>query len=118
MPGQRSLPWTAYCISFTTVEHVNQKPVWIVHCQLDDAIPFWKYAVYFCLSWFLYLTVVQAWYFFKEDQKANRRLLMKLAIGLFPVILFYFIVPGGLQLRSAYDTGHDFTAGIVKGIWR
>ena len=52
--------WTAYCISFTAAEHVNQKPVWIMHCQLDDVIPFWKYAVYFCLSWFLYLTVVQA----------------------------------------------------------
>lgn len=50
MPGQMSLPWTAYCISFTDIEHVNRKPVWIVHCQLDDAIPFWKYAVYFCLS--------------------------------------------------------------------
>ena len=54
----------------------------------------------------------------KEDQKANPRLLIKSAIGLFLVILFYFIVPGGLQLRPAYDTGHDFTAGIVKEIWR
>lgn len=110
--------WIVYCISFTAVEHVNRRPVWIVHCALDDVIPFWKYAVYFYLSWFLYLIAVQAWYFFKEEEKANRRLLIQIAIGLFPVILFYFIVPSGLQLRPAYDIGHDFTVKIVKWIWR
>jgi membrane-associated phospholipid phosphatase len=109
--------WIVYMISFVTVEQIGREPVWIVHCSLDDMIPFCKYSVYFYLLWFPYIIAVQAWYWWKEDVETNRRMLWRLGWALFPVILFYFAVPTGLQLRPSCDIGNDFTAWIVKGLW-
>jgi membrane-associated phospholipid phosphatase len=110
--------WVIYMASFFAVEKFGRSPVWIVHCSLDDMIPFWKGSVYFYLLWFPYIIITCAYYFFREKQENNRMLYRKLAWGLFPVLLFYLLVPNGLQLRPTYDIGNDFTAQLVKLLWK
>lgn len=110
--------WIIYGVSFFVVEKINRDPIWIVHCSLDDKIPFWKGAVYFYILWFPYIIYTCVWYLFNERARDNKKLYTWLGWGLFPVLLFYLIVPNGLQLRPTYNIGSGFTAGLVKLIWR
>ena len=66
--------WGFYYFCFTRVEKYITVPKLIMHCGLDDAIPFVPQMIWFYVLWFPYIAVTLFWFLKKEDRSSFWRL--------------------------------------------
>ena len=90
----------------------------LVHCRLDDLIPFCKYAVIPYFAWFLWIPFTLFYLLWKAPREDFWRLCIPLFTGMTMTLLFYAIVPNGLALRPKYVPGTDIFAQLVRMIYR
>ena len=109
--------WGFYIGCFFLVEHLVRVPRFIIHCGLDDVIPFVKYAVWPYLLWFPYILLSLLW-LLNEDCKNFWKLSLMMVIAMLGVLLFYVVMPNGLDLRPKAVEGQDLTTIIVNMLWR
>jgi len=98
--------WALHLGLFFLVEAVVQNPVWIVHCAIDDLIPFSKYAIIFYFLWFVEIGITCALFWLKGTKKEFVRFYLLMFGSVVTTLLFYFIVPNGLDMRPEI-TGSD-----------
>lgn len=70
-----------YLVCFGALEHFI-KPEWIVHCFLDDWIPFCKYAVIPYFAWFVWVPATLFWLLFTQPRQEFWRLCLPLFGGM------------------------------------
>ena len=90
-----------YLSFFALLERTIQTPDLWVHCQLDDLIPFCKYAIVPYILWFPWIPFTLFYLLYKAPREDFWRLCIPLFTGMTMTLLFYAIVPNGLALRPS-----------------
>ncbi len=85
----------------------NVVPKYIIHCKLDEMIPFCEAFIIPYVSWFVYVPAAFIWFKHRgwEDYK---KLCLMVFTGLTICLGIYFVFPTGLNLRLAqnpHETG-------------
>ena len=107
-----------YLSAFNFLNTQIHMPHILVHCRLDDLIPFCKYAVIPYFAWFPWIPFTLFYLLYKAPREDFWRLCIPLFTGMTMTLLFYAIVPNGLALRPKYVPGTDIFAQLVRMIYR
>ena len=103
-----------YLGSFLLLELFVKEPMLILYSPLDDYIPFSRFALIpYCL-WFPSIAVTLYYFFLKAPEEEYRRLALPLIFGSLSVMLFYALVPNGVNLRPAVIEGDDPLAVLTR----
>lgn len=108
------LPWFFYVERTITATSPN---LHIMHCALDDLIPFCEYFVIPYLLWFLYMVVSCIYVYFKGTNVEYLRLAFSLIIGMSFALLFYMIFPNGHDLRPTVLPNDNFFTPIISALY-
>lgn len=103
-----------YLVSFTLLEEFV-KPKFIIHCALDDVIPFCEYFIIPYLLWFFYVSF-SVLYLMHHDRESFWRLAVMMFGGMTVCIIIYIIFPNGLMLRS-YVPDRNIFCRIVNAVY-
>jgi membrane-associated phospholipid phosphatase len=95
---------------FTALES-SSRPVHIIHCALDDYIPFCRFAVVPYLLWFAWIPIVML-LFVHRAREEYWRLFYTFAIGTSLGLLIYTIFPNGVALRTWHPEQDIFTRAV------
>ncbi len=86
----------------------------LVHCRLDDLIPFCKYAVIPYFAWFVWIPFTLFYLLWKAPRADFWRLCLPLFAGMTIALACYVILPTGLDLRPYRVYGTDIFAQAVR----
>lgn len=111
--------WLVYLVWFFALERVVTQPQFIVHCRLDDVIPFCEwFALPYC-SWF-FLLAASLLYLWLNDTPSYDRLCAMMFSGMTFCLVVYMLLPTGLALRPApaQVAGRDNPAlALMRLLW-
>lgn len=85
---------------------------YIIHCSLDDKIPFCEWFLIPYASWFI-LLIGSPLYFLKTDKRDFLKLTFMMFNGMTICLLIYALFPNGLNLRPEI-VGDNFLCRIAK----
>lgn len=110
-----------YSIFYLSVFHYLESNVplrsILVHCRLDDLIPFCKYAAIPYFAWFPWIPFTLFFLLWKAPREDFWRLCMPLFSGMTIALACYVILPTGLNLRPCYVPGTDIFARAVRFLY-
>lgn len=110
--------WPVYGLLFGFVERVYDPGGYIVmHCRLDDAIPFCEYFLIPYLFWFVYLIGTLAYTLFC-DRDGFRRMMRFIILTYSVTILIYFLFPTCQHLRPAHFAHDNMLTRFVAYFYR
>ena len=94
--------WPVFELAFMALERLRPEDTqyFVMHCPLDDCIPFWEGAMVPYLFWFLYLGGTVAYTYFREVP-AFRRMMAFIILTYGVTVLIYLLVPNCQDLRPA-----------------
>ena len=108
--------WVIYLVLFMVVEHAVQSDYYVVHCALDDRIPFCEWFIFpYCL-WHPLLFAMTIYLAF-WDAENFKRYMAFIAIGFIPVILFDWAFPNGQELRPVVFESENIAIWLVRQIY-
>ena len=107
-----------YLSAFHWLEVHIAVPDVLVHCHLDDLIPFCKYAIVPYFAWFLWIPFTLFYLLWKAPRADFWRLCLPLFAGMTIALACYVILPTGLNLRPCYVPGTDIFARAVRFLYR
>ena len=109
--------WFYLCFFFL-LERAVPTPRLILHCALDDVIPFCKYAIVpYCL-WFVWIGATLVYFLLRAPREEFWRLCLPLFAGMTLSLLFCAVVPNGVYLRPRAVPGDDVFAWAVRLLYR
>lgn len=88
-----------YLSAFNFLNTQIHMPHILVHCRLDDLIPFCKYAAIPYFAWFPWIPFTLFFLLWKAPREDFWRLCMPLFSGMTIALACYVILPTGLNLR-------------------
>ena len=109
--------WFYLCFFFTLENSVGA-PDLVLHCRLDDLIPFCKYAVIPYLLWFVWVGGTLLFFLRRAPREEFWRLCLPLFVGMTLALVFCAVVPNGVHLRPRYVPGNDPCAVLVRLLYR
>ena len=116
--GFMALYFLLYLSAFNFLEtQISMPRVLLVHCRLDDLIPFCKYAILPYFAWFAWIPFTLFYLLWKAPREDFWRLCLPLFTGMTLSLLFCAIVPNGTDLRPAYIYGNDIFTRTVRALW-
>lgn len=105
--GFMALYFLLYLSAFNFLEtQISMPRVLLVHCRLDDLIPFCKYAILPYFAWFAWIPFTLFYLLWKAPREDFWRLCLPLFGGMTIALACYVILPTGLDLRPYYGAGH------------
>lgn len=101
-----------YFSSFVFLEQSSVKPN-IIHCAIDDAIPFCEYFIVPYVLWYGFFAIT-LWYFaFRcREREEYWQLIGSLGVGMTVFIIVSFIYPNGQDLRPVLGEGNLFVQAV------
>lgn len=105
------LPWFFYLENAITDYH-------IIHCKLDDIIPFNEYFIIPYMMWFFYIVIGFLFLFFTETKGNFIRFGICLTGGMTIAMIICSIYPNGLNLRPEVIAGDNVFQKIVLGLYK
>ena len=87
-----------YCTWFAYLEHKVKHPHRIIHMHVDDLIPFWEVFVIPYFLWFVYVSAVLLYCFFKNKQDYYKNCVF-LFTGMTVFLVISTLWPNGHHLR-------------------
>ena len=88
-----------------------------VHCQLDDVIPFCKYAIVPYFAWFAWIPFT-LFYLLRHGERSDFwRVCLCLFAGMTIALSCYVLLPTGLALRPYRVYGSDIFARLVRMLY-
>lgn len=109
--------WFYLCFFFF-LENSVTVPDLVLHCRLDDVIPFCKYAIVPYYLWFAWIFVTLVYFLVRAPKNEFWRLCLPLFAGMTLSLLFCAVVPNGIYLRPRAVPGNDLFAVLVRGLYR
>lgn len=106
-PYKMALLYLAFYMSVFFWLEKNVQPVYIIHCKLDEMIPFCEAFIVPYIFWFPYVAGAFIW-FQKRGWKDYSKLCTMVFSGLTICLIIYYVFPTGLNLRlanSPHETG-------------
>lgn len=116
-PIQFMTLYLVFYLSFFTLLEKNIVPQVILHCALDDKIPFVKYAIIPYYMWFVWIVGTLFWQLYRAPKQEFWRLCLPLFAGMTLSLMFCAVVPNGVNLRPAVIQGNDIFTQLVRGLW-
>ena len=101
---------------FFLMEHLVPEPKYIIHCRLDDMIPFNEWFVLPYFLWYVWVPVFLV-YFMLKEKRAYLELCFVMFAGATICLIIYAIWPNGLNLRQEI-TADNFCADIMRFLRR
>ena len=89
-------------------------PKYIIHCKLDEMIPFCEVFIIPYVFWYVYIVGMFVW-FLKRGWQDYSRLCLMVFSGLTVCLCIYYFFPTGLNLRLA-DNPHE--TGVLYNLVR
>ena len=110
-----------YTVFYLTAFHwlevnVTVPAIW-VHCQLDDVIPFCKYAIVPYFAWFAWIPFTLFYLLLRGDRSDFWRVCLCLFTGMTIALSCYVLLPTGLALRPYRVYGSDIFARLVRMLY-
>ena len=116
--GFMALYFLLYLSAFNFLEtQISMPRVLLVHCRLDDLIPFCKYAILPYFAWFAWIPFTLFYLLWKAPREDFWRLCLPLFGGMTIALACYVILPTGLNLRPCYVPGTDIFARAVRFLY-
>lgn len=107
------LYWPLYGLMFIFVERFYPVESYhVIHCALDDMIPFCEYFLIPYVVWYIFLLGIQIYTFFREPE-AFKRFIYFAALTYTAAILFYMIYPNCQQLRPMDFVRDNFLTRVA-----
>ena len=106
-----------YLSFFKLCEVFITTPVWVVHSSIDDMIPFNPIGIIPYFLWFPWIAATILILLRKGPRKEYVQSCLTMYIGMTLILIFYCIVPNGLNLRPAVIPGKDFLSSLVQWIY-
>lgn len=114
-----ALYFLLYLSAFNFLEtQISMPSVVLVHCRLDDLIPFCKYAIIPYFAWFAWIPFTLFYLLWRAPREDFWRLCLPLFGGMTLALMCYVIVPTGLDLRPYWVPGNDIFARAVRFLYR
>ena len=106
--------WPVFGLAFLALERFRPHAAYhVMHCALDDAIPFSEWALIPYLLWFVYLIGALAYTFF-QDVPAFRRMMRFVIVTYTAATVVYFIYPTQQLLRpEAFARDNALTRAVA-----
>ena len=106
--------WPVFGLVFLALERFRPHAAYhVMHCALDDAIPFSEWALIPYLLWFVYLIGALAYTFF-QDVPAFRRMMRFVIVTYTAATVVYFIYPTQQLLRpEAFARDNALTRAVA-----
>ena len=112
------LGWVGYFLLYTLTENlIPAENCHVIHCALDDVIPFCEWFLLFYASWYV-LIVLSLLYFLHWDVPSFRKLQIFIMITQAVAMLIYILWPSRQDLRPETFPRQNFLTwgmGIVYG---
>ena len=113
--------WTAsyfilYMIWFTYLENRSMPSYHVMHCFVDDYIPFVDIFIIPYIIWFLYIPAAWLFLFFK-DKKEFYKFCLYLYLGMSICLFICTIFPNGQDLRVNLDFGENVWVKMLSFIY-
>lgn len=89
----------------------------LIHCKLDDLIPFNEFFVIPYFYWFLYMGIACVFFFLKDREVFDKYTLF-MTIGMSICLLICHIYPNGTNLRPQLDIDKNWATRIVGFLYR
>lgn len=106
-----------YCVWFAWLEREVVNPPFIIHMKADDLIPFWEVFVVPYFLWFLYVSVVVLYCFFKNRQEYFNTCVF-LFTGMTVFLLVSTLWPNGHHLRPYVMPRDNLFSDLVAHLYR
>lgn len=103
-----------YLAAFQWLE-LNVKPKYIIHCKLDELIPFCEAFIIPYVFWFPYVAGAFIW-FKRRGWEDYSKLCTMIFTGLTTCLIIYYVFPTGLNLRLAtnpHNTGFLYNLVVM-----
>ena len=107
-----------YLAFFKLLEQGIQVPDLVLHCRLDDLIPFCKYAIIPYYLWFAWIPCTLFYLLWFNDRREFWRLCLPLFSGMTIALACYAVLPTALDLRPYWVPGSDIFAQTVRFLYR
>jgi len=104
-----------YMPSFIFLEK-NVTEYHLIHCALDDKIPFVEVFIIPYLFWFIFMAIFLILFFFKS-QGESVRLYSYLITGMTIAVITFFVYPSGLNLRPETLPRDNFFSSLVSRLY-
>ena len=116
--GFMALYFLLYLSAFNFLEtQISMPRVLLVHCRLDDLIPFCKYAVIPYFAWFAWIPFT-LFYLLRHGERSDFwRVCLCLFAGMTIALSCYVLLPTGLALRPYRVYGSDIFARLVRMLY-
>lgn len=108
--------WAVYLLLFFLAEHTVVDNYHVMHCVLDDLVPFCEWLIFPYFLWIPMMAVMTAYLAF-WDAENFRRFMTFIALGFLPVIVFDMLWPNGQDLRPAVFARENFATWLVSRIY-
>ena len=107
-----------FLAGFGLLELVVKEPKVIIHCPVDDWIPFCELFVIPYGIWFLYVLVVIVYLYFQKDHLEDYyHCVITLILGMSTCLLIYYLFPNEQNLRPASFAHPNLLTDIVSFIY-
>lgn len=109
-----------YMPCFTYLERTIDAdyPYHLIHCSLDDKIPFIEYFIIPYYIWFIFIAVACIYFFFKSQGELVRMGLF-LIVGMSLALTIYYVYPNGLgDIRPTTFPRENFCTDMVRFIYK
>ena len=112
------LGWVGYFLLYTLTENlIPAEKCHVIHCALDDLVPFCEGFLIFYVSWYV-LIVLSLLYFLRWDVPSFRKLQIFIMITQAVAMLIYILWPSRQDLRPEVFPRQNFLTwvmGIIYG---
>ena len=118
--GFMALYFLLYLSAFNFLETQSSMPrVLLVHCRLDDLIPFNEWFVLPYCSWFLLLAGVTAALWWCDTASYDKLCLMMFS-GMTFCLIIYMVLPNGLDIRPTPEAigRENFAMTLMQLFWK
>ena len=109
-----------FCLYFPIFEllEIFREPMFIVHCALDDVIPFSEWFVIPYFLWFGFNVAVVTWIVFKGTVQETYKVSAVLMTGMMIFLVVSAIYPNRLDLRPDYVDTSNICGMLVSFLYK
>ena len=112
------LGWVGYFLLYTLTENlIPPEKCHVIHCALDDAIPFCEGFLIFYVSWYV-LIVLSLLYFLRWDVDSFKKLQVFIMITQAVAMIAYIVWPSIQDLRPTEFPRDNFLTHVMAFIYR
>lgn len=112
------LYWPVYGLLFYAAERLFTPTRWhVMHCALDDIIPFCEVFLIPYLFWFVFLSGIHVYTFF-TDRKTFQKLMWFIILSYSIGLLFFYLYPSVQHLRPAVFPRDNLLTRMMGAFYR